>query len=130
MEIIFYIRSFWCFPPQGILNDFAARCGGIFQESVKWAAQGTRSVIQQYLLHLESTAGFGGVERATESALQFAGVNKRGSDKGENFVSSMSLRSRYAGEVSFFRHHFLTVVVDFTVIFFRFCPLIFRKWYP
>ncbi|PIK33180.1 putative phosphatidylinositol 4-kinase alpha [Apostichopus japonicus] len=85
---------------EGILNDFAARCGGIFQESVKWAAQGTRSVIQQYLLHLESAAGFGGVERATESALQFAGVNKRGSDKGENFVSSMSLRSRYAGEVS------------------------------
>ncbi|KAJ8042770.1 Phosphatidylinositol 4-kinase alpha [Holothuria leucospilota] len=86
---------------EGILKDFAARCGGIFQESVKWAAQGTRSIIQQYLLHLESAGGFSGLEPPTESALMYAGVNKRGSDKGENFVSSMSLRSRFAGEVSF-----------------------------
>ncbi|XP_072163702.1 LOW QUALITY PROTEIN: phosphatidylinositol 4-kinase alpha-like [Diadema setosum] len=97
---------------EGIVRDFAARCGGIFQEAVKWAASATRSHIQQYLIHLENSADSlsqrSTLEMATESALQCAGFNKgltaSGSDsltsESANFVSVMSLRSRFSGEVS------------------------------
>ncbi|XP_041457096.1 phosphatidylinositol 4-kinase alpha-like [Lytechinus variegatus] len=97
---------------EGIIRDFAARCGGIFQEAVKWAASATRSHIQQYIIHLENSSDSlsqrSTLELATESALQCAGFNKgltaSGSDsltsESANFVSVMSLRSRFAGEVS------------------------------
>ncbi|XP_033126679.1 phosphatidylinositol 4-kinase alpha-like [Anneissia japonica] len=97
-----------------ILQDFSARCGGIFQEAVKWAPSITRSLLQQYLITLENSDGLSqhsGLELATESALQFAGSNvssstfapdKRINTKADssNFVSTMSLRSRFAGEVA------------------------------
>ncbi|XP_030847458.1 phosphatidylinositol 4-kinase alpha isoform X1 [Strongylocentrotus purpuratus] len=97
---------------EGIVRDFAARCGGIFQEAVKWAASATRSHIQQYIIHLENSSDSlsqrSTLELATESALQCAGFNKgltaSGTDsltsESANFVSVMSLRSRFAGEVS------------------------------
>ena len=63
-----------------IMQDFSARCGGIFQEAVKWAPGITRSHIQQYLIHLEGmTDGYSkrsGLEFATENALQCAGFTK------------------------------------------------------
>ncbi|XP_071946499.1 phosphatidylinositol 4-kinase alpha-like isoform X2 [Antedon mediterranea] len=97
-----------------ILQDFSARCGGIFQEAVKWAPSITRSLLQQYQMTLENSDGLSqhsGLELATESALQFAGPNvssstfspeKRINTKTDssNFVSTMSLRSRFAGEVA------------------------------
>ncbi len=65
---------------ESIMADFSDRCGGIFQEAVKWAPGITRSHIQQYLIHLEGMAdGYSkrsGLEFATESALQCAGFSK------------------------------------------------------
>ena len=66
---------------ESIMRDFSARCGGIFQEAVKWAPAITRSHIQQYLIHLEGMAdGYSkrsGLEFATESALQCAGFTNK-----------------------------------------------------
>ncbi|XP_038059018.1 phosphatidylinositol 4-kinase alpha-like [Patiria miniata] len=96
-----------------IMRDFSARCGGIFQEAVKWAPSVTRSLIQQYLINLENiNEGLSQrvkLEAATEDALQCAGFSRgpisgglSDSMKGDssNFVSAMTLRSRFTGEVS------------------------------
>ncbi|XP_077996530.1 phosphatidylinositol 4-kinase alpha-like [Glandiceps talaboti] len=104
---------------ENIVRDFAARCGGILQEAVKWSPAATRSHLQQYLIELENYSDrhyqHSGLALATESALQFAGYNKTSAALGgsaldkrpgcvkndsSSFVSVMSLRSRYAGEVA------------------------------
>ncbi|XP_022109490.1 phosphatidylinositol 4-kinase alpha-like [Acanthaster planci] len=98
---------------ESIMRDFSARCGGIFQEAVKWAPSVTRSHIQQYLINFENiNDGLSQrvkLEAATESALQCAGFSQgpiggglSDSMKGDssNFVSAMTLRSRFTGEVS------------------------------
>nr|XP_006818688.1 PREDICTED: phosphatidylinositol 4-kinase alpha-like [Saccoglossus kowalevskii] len=99
-----------------IVRDFSARCSGILQEAVKWAPNPTRSHLQQYLVERENSSDgsfqHSGLALATESALQFAGYNKSVSgssldkrpgcvkNNSSSFVSVVSLRSRYTGEVT------------------------------
>ncbi|XP_071790519.1 phosphatidylinositol 4-kinase alpha-like [Asterias amurensis] len=98
---------------ESIMRDFSARCGGIFQEASKWAPSVTRSHIQQYLIHLENSSdGLSQrvrLEGGTESALQCAGFSQGPMGGGlsdsmqgdsSNFVSAMTLRSRFTGEVA------------------------------
>ncbi|KAK7873127.1 hypothetical protein R5R35_006354 [Gryllus longicercus] len=100
-----------------IVKDFAARCQGIVQEAMKWAPHATRSHLQDYLNQIPSSGMWhhSGLALATESVLQYTGLNLQSAplsasmlDKRPNcvksdssrFVSSLTLRSRYAGEVS------------------------------
>ncbi|KAJ4431264.1 hypothetical protein ANN_19861 [Periplaneta americana] len=102
---------------KSIVKDFAARCQGIVQEAMKWAPHATRSHLQDYLNQIPSSGMWhhSGLALATESMLQYTGLNLQSAplsistlDKrprcvksdSSRFVSSLSLRSRYAGEVN------------------------------
>ncbi|PSN41691.1 hypothetical protein C0J52_07710 [Blattella germanica] len=102
---------------ESIVKDFAARCQGIVQEAMKWAPHATRSHLQDYLNQIPSSGMWhhSGLALATESMLQYTGLNIQSAplsistlDKrprcvksdSSRFVSSLSLRSRYAGEVN------------------------------
>ena len=65
---------------QNTVKDFAARCGGILQESIKWAPNATRSHLIQYLLQMETTSEalhqHTGLALATESVLTYAGYHQ------------------------------------------------------
>lgn len=104
---------------ESIVQDFAARCQGIVQEAVKWAPIVTRSHLEEYLACYSYTADgliqHSGVALAIESVLQYAGLNTYSAplplstlDKWPScvknncseFVCSMGLRCRFAGEVT------------------------------
>lgn len=104
---------------ESIVQDFAARCQGIIQEAVKWAPIITRSHLEEYLACYSYTADgltqHSGVALAIESVLQFAGLNSYSAplpistlDKWptcvknncSEFVCSMGLRCRFAGEIT------------------------------
>lgn len=104
---------------ESIVQDFAARCQGIVQEAVKWAPIITRSHLEEYLACYSYTADgltqHSGVALAIESVLQFAGLNNYSAplpsstlDKWPScvknncseFVCSMGLRCRFAGEIT------------------------------
>lgn len=99
-----------------IVNDFAARCLGIVQEAMKWAPEATRSHLQEYLNRIPSSGLWhhSGLALATESVLNSKGLNLRSAplststlDKrpkcvksdSSRFVSSLSLRSGYSGQI-------------------------------
>lgn len=99
---------------ESIVKDFAERCQGIVEEAMKWAPQSTRSHIQEYLNQLPSGINHHtGLALATDCALQYMSLNPHSSALSTStlekrprcvkidskFVSLLSLRSKYAGEV-------------------------------
>lgn len=100
-----------------IVKDFAERCQGIAEVAMKWAPQHTRSHLQDYLNQIPSSGMWhhSGLALAAESVLKYTGLNIQSAPLGSGtlnkrprcvtadsarVMSSLSLRSRFAGEVA------------------------------
>ncbi|XP_023247195.1 phosphatidylinositol 4-kinase alpha isoform X2 [Copidosoma floridanum] len=95
---------------ESIVKDFTLRCKGIVQEAMKWAPQATRSHLQEYIKHLQSSeeAYHASLALDTDSVLELVDLTGPSSTVGPSTVSNakghllsmMTTRSWYAGEVA------------------------------
>lgn len=101
---------------EAIVKDFASQCQQILQEAMKWAPDSTRSHLQEYSNHIPGSGTWhhAGLALATDAVLQFTGLNLQSAPLSTNtlerrpkcvksdvsrFISILSIRSRYMGEV-------------------------------
>lgn len=100
-----------------IVKDFAERCQGIVEVATEWAPHQTHSHLQDYLNRIPSSGMWhhAGLALAAESILKYRDLNTQSNSLGTGtltkrprcvttdsarVISSLSLRSRYAGEVA------------------------------
>lgn len=93
-----------------IMRDFSSRCHGILQEALKWAADSTKSLLQEYLIENEDiTASVHyGIALFTEILLKHDSTPTASDgishstvkkDNITTFTSGVKIRSRYIGEI-------------------------------
>ncbi|XP_062522021.1 phosphatidylinositol 4-kinase alpha-like [Corticium candelabrum] len=102
-----------------LVLDFAARCGEVIEEAVKWAPNQSRSLLQEYITRRELNIGglqhHTGICLATECAVKYSGLNHLAQAQKASVLekipdclkrdtsqltSKLALRTRCLGEIA------------------------------